>query len=396
MRKIHQLLLSELSPTRLALFAFAQVIGVAIICTTLSLYVDLSAGGGRAGSQSDYLVLTKPINLMQELVASEPGFSPREIEALEAHKGIERVGAFHSGRFAATISFSLREGGRSLYSDIFFEAVGEEYIDITPTQWGFDPTSGELPIIIPQNYLNLYNYGFAPSAGFPRLSKGVIEQLSLPITLYGALGERREVVGRIVGFSARINTILTPTEFIEWGNHTLAPHTSQGAPQRLIIQFDLAQSSAVSEFITQKGYEIESSGLDFERITRTTTLLFTATFIIGLIITLLSLGLLLLTLYLLIERSRTKMGQLAILGFSTPAITAPFRRLARWMISGSFVGALLLSLLVRSLYLPTTSELTGATTPLPYLPLLVVGLLYGVLLVSSEQLIRRQVRRAVR
>ena len=44
---------------------------------------------------------------------------------------------------------------------------------------------GDIPIIIPRNYLNLYNYGFAKSQGLPQISEGIFQRVSLGIEVAG-------------------------------------------------------------------------------------------------------------------------------------------------------------------------------------------------------------------
>ena len=46
---------------------------------------------------------------------------------------------------------------------MFFESVPDEYVDVSLENWHFDEDARVIPIIIPRNYLNLYNFGFAQS-----------------------------------------------------------------------------------------------------------------------------------------------------------------------------------------------------------------------------------------
>ena len=42
-------------------------------------------------------------------------------------------------------------------TDMFFESVPDEFVDVKLDKWSFNPASDIVPIIIPRNYLNLYN-----------------------------------------------------------------------------------------------------------------------------------------------------------------------------------------------------------------------------------------------
>ena len=67
----------------------------------------------------------------------------------------------------------------------------------------------------PENYLSLYNFGFAQSQGLPVLSKGLIDKFTFGLRLSGN-GKEATFSSRIVGFSAKINSILVPEDFLSW------------------------------------------------------------------------------------------------------------------------------------------------------------------------------------
>ncbi len=396
--KVSKLLLSEMRRGRIVLFTIAQIIGVAIISVSLLLYFDLTSTVS-GGVGSDYLVVTKPVSMVGDLFSKgdNGGFSPYEVENIESQNGIQSVGEFTASHFRSRASFGLGGGGGNIYTEMFFESVDSTYLDIVPEEWGFDPEAGEVPIIIPQNYLNLYNFGFAPSAGLPRLSKGLIERITMGITLYSHSGTE-ELRGRIVGFTTRLNTILVPEGFIKWGNlHYGSGNSEEVLPQRLILRFDAARSTEVANFIADEGYEIESNGFDFERISRLTTFLLLSTLLIGAIITLLSISLLILTLYLMVERNRGKITTLSIIGYNTSKISRPLTALALRVTTISFVGAYAIALIVRSIYLSTLSDLLqrGGTLSALIVPTLIIAALYITIVILSQLMVRRQIGRFI-
>ena len=46
-------------------------------------------------------------------------------------------------------------------TDMFFESVPDGFVDVNLDKWVFNENEPVIPIIIPRNYLNLYNFGFA-------------------------------------------------------------------------------------------------------------------------------------------------------------------------------------------------------------------------------------------
>ena len=47
--------------------------------------------------------------------------------------------------------------GLHMSTAMFFESVPDEYVDVNLDKWEFDEYERVVPIIIPRNYLNLYN-----------------------------------------------------------------------------------------------------------------------------------------------------------------------------------------------------------------------------------------------
>ena len=83
---------------------------------------------------------------------------------------VRDVGAFTPADYR--VKGTVGMGGVQLSTYLFFEAVPDRFLDVTSGKWKYEPGDGDIPIIIPRNYLNLYNYGFAKSQGLPQISEG--------------------------------------------------------------------------------------------------------------------------------------------------------------------------------------------------------------------------------
>lgn len=128
----------------------------------------------------------------------------------------------------------MQKAGIHLSTDMFFESVPDEFVDIKLDKWHFDEETHTIPIIIPRNYLNLYNFGFAQSRSLPKLSEGLMGLIQMDIMMRGN-GRVEQYKGNIVGFSNRLNTILVPQSFMNWANKNFAPD-AEAQPARLIIE----------------------------------------------------------------------------------------------------------------------------------------------------------------
>ena len=160
----------------------------------------------------------------------------------------------------------MQEAGIRLSTEMFFESVPDEYVDVNLDKWHFDEDARVIPIIIPRNYLNLYNYGFARSQGLPQISEGIFRRVSLGIEIAGN-GHREQFRGRIVGLSNRLNTILVPDAFIRWSNGSFGSGAAQ-QPARIIVETDRPVDAAVTDYLARKGYEAEGDRRDDGRAAR--------------------------------------------------------------------------------------------------------------------------------
>ena len=130
------------------------------------------------------------------------------------------------------------------------------------------PADRDIPIIIPRNYLNLYNYGFARSQGLPQISEGIFRRVLTRHRDCRVTDIAEQFRGRIVGLSNRLNTILVPDAFIRWSNGRFGSRTSEKRPARVIVETDRPVDAAVSEYLARKGYEAEGDRRDDGKATR--------------------------------------------------------------------------------------------------------------------------------
>ena len=195
----------------------------------------------------------------------------------------------------------MQEAGIHLSTEMFFESVPDEYVDVNLDKWHFDEFSQVIPIIIPRNYLNLYNFGFAQSRSLPKLSEGLMNLIQMDISLRGN-GRVEQFKGKIVGFSNRLNTILVPQTFMDWANKSFAPG-KEAQPSRLIVEVKNPTDTAISNYFQQKHYETEGDGLDAGKTTYFLRLITGIVMGVGLFISILSFYILMLSIFLLLQKN---------------------------------------------------------------------------------------------
>jgi hypothetical protein len=244
----------------------------------------------------------------------------------------------------------MAEAGVNMGTAMFFESVPDQYVDVDLQKWNFDEASDVVPIIIPRNYLNLYNFGFAKSRGLPQLSEGLMSLIQMDIYMSGDNGEKLHYKGNIVGFSNRLNTILVPQKFIDWANDRLAPG-KKNAPSRLIVEVENSADSSLAKYLQQRGYETENDKLDNSRMTYLLRVVTAVVAGVGGVISVLSFYILMLSVFLLLQKNTVKLQNLMLIGYSPRQVALPYQMLTVGLNVVNGVVAVIIVAVVRSLYI---------------------------------------------
>ena len=238
-------------------------------------------------------------------------FSTQEIEGLKAAPQVQDVGQLTSNRFPV---YAVLNANVGFATDMFLEAVPDRFIDNKPEDWYWQPSSQRVPLIVSAQFLDLYNYGFAPSQGLPQLSESSI--MSLAFELRVGPRERPEVyTARVVGFSDRITSVLVPQSFIDYGNQL---YTGQVTipPSRLIVKTKDPSDKNFVHFLEEKGYNTNSEQLRWNKVRVIVEIVTAATGLLAIL--LLGIGALVFVLFieLTISKAQASITLLLELGYS--------------------------------------------------------------------------------
>ena len=205
MTLLWKLLRSHLSVAQTVGFALAGVVGMTIVLTSVQAYRDVMPVFDAPDSfmRGDYLVLSKRVGALQTIGLGSSDFTPAELEELKEQPFVRDVGAFTPADYR--VKGTVGMGGVQLSTYLFFEAVPDRFLDVASGKWKYEPGDGDIPIIIPRNYLNLYNYGFAKSQGLPQISEGIFQRVSLGIEVAGN-GRTEQFRGRIRSSSRSLSS----------------------------------------------------------------------------------------------------------------------------------------------------------------------------------------------
>lgn len=351
MSLVWKLLRQHISIAQLAGFFFANLLGMFIVLLGLQFYGDVKSIFSQEDGflRPEYLIVSKRISGMSVLSAGETfGFTRDDVQDIARQPFCKSVGIFTASQYRVVCSMGM-EGVARFGTDMFFESVPDRFVDTDLTRWKFTPEEGIIPIILPRSYLAIYNFGFAQSQSLPKISEGIVGMIDMTVLLQGG-GQQQRLKAKVIGFSTRLNTILVPESFIQWSNAKFAPDADL-TPNRLIVEVKNPTDDAIVQYISQHNLELEDDKLDAGKATyflRVVTILVMG---VGMLISILSFFILMLSIYLLVQKNTEKLRSLLLIGYSPMRVSLPYQLLT----IGMNVLVLLLSLamlyLVREAYM---------------------------------------------
>lgn len=389
---VWRLLRRNISAGQIAGYALATLVGLSIVLCAVRFYGDVSSAFNTDDGilSKDYMVISKRVSALNTVGrGGETFFTPAETEELSRQPWVRSVGAFTAANFNVYMSVDL--GGRSMSTYMFLESIPDKFLDVSPSDWRFDPSRPEVPIIMSKEYLALYNFGFAASRGMPQLSETVMARVPLSITVSGN-GRSMKIPGRIVGFSSRLNTLAVPQDFMEWANKEFAPPGKEEQPSRLIVEVSKPGNPAIDRFMRINGYDVAGDKADNSRANYFLTLVTAIVIAIGSVISILAFFILMLSIFLLLQKNRRKLHDLMLLGYSPRQAARPYNLLVLSVNVAVLVLSIVITECAAAWWNPRLADI-GVPNGSP-LPALLTGLcIMAVVTVANLLTIRRLVRR---
>ncbi len=198
--------------------ALGTLAGLLLLLGAGQFYVDMDhvMKKNRDLIDPEYIVINKKISLLETLNITSAHFTQAEIGEIRSQPFAEKVVGFISNQFSLS-AFTESNRFPDFFTDLFFEAIPDTFLDVKNPDWHWERGQRTIPVILPRDYLNLYNFGFAPSQGLPQISAQTIGLVNFKFRISGN-GRSDEYNGHIAGFSNRINSILVPYNFLTWAN----------------------------------------------------------------------------------------------------------------------------------------------------------------------------------
>ena len=263
---------------------------------------------------STFLIIGKRVTEQNMGVANATVFQQADIDSLKQAPQVQDVGVIASNHFPV---YAMMGGKLPLATDLPLECVPDKFIDNMPDDWKWQPGSRTLPIIISSQFLDIYNYVFAPSQGLPQLSESSVKSIALNLKV--GEGDSAEVFSaHVVGFSDRIGSVLAPQSFIDYGNkvHSKAGAPATAGPSQLIIKAKDPSDTKFADYLQRHDYATNSQNLRWSKIRAIVEVVTSATGILALL--LMGIGTLVFILFieLTIARAQHSLTLLLQVGYS--------------------------------------------------------------------------------
>lgn len=384
---LRKLLLRTQQRSRLWAALAALCIGTTLLLISVMIwwnFNELLYGKSQNDSLgSTFLMIGKRITEQNMGIPNATLFSTTEIDQLRHAPEVQAVGIISSNRFPVYATL----GGRLAFAtDLPLESVPDAFIDNLPDTWKWEPGSRDLPIIISSQFLDIYNYVFAPSQGLPQLSESSVKSIAL--NLKAGEGEQAETfTAHVVGFSDRIGSVLAPQSFIDYGNKKFGKTGNAEAPSQLIIKAKDPSSTRFTAYLKDHDYTTNSQNLRWSKMRAIVEVVTSATGVLALL--LMGIGTLVFILFieLTIARAQASLTLLLQIGYSPHFVSLFMIRRFVPMVIATVVTAMIITVVAQvatSVIIKSQGLMLPAIPGWPVWAALLVSTLILILLVRNS------------
>ncbi len=338
-------------------------------------YRNLLSGSAR-WLDDGLIFVTREVQMSDTLGLTRSTLEPGLLEELRALPGTRLAEPVLRNHYP----MQIRVGGHSfpeITSEVFVEALPTAALQRKPPRWDWQPGSREVPLLLPRDFLSLYNFGFAPAKGLPQLTEGAVEQFRFRLFLQPTSGGRaQEMTARVAGFSDQIQSVIVPEAFLRETNARLAPERQPGG-SRVLLLTRQPDARALSAFLEQNNLQASGGAAHSARVRLLLDLALGVLAVAGLVILLLTLLLLAAEAEATLARSRGNLQRLFLLGHAPGRLAWRLIRKQLLSLVGSLALGVGLALVIRGEILKQLGDsgvalAQGGASPI----LLMAGLLF--------------------
>ncbi len=332
---LQKLIRTSSGRTRFILAVVGLSIALLLILSAVQIqanYNDLLHSKTNQDSIANFLVINKAVT---NKTIGATNLTDAEIADLKRQPFADAIGILTPSRFkVAAQSISDRI---PFYSEIFFESVPDEFIDVQSADWKWNSNSNFIPMIVPNQFLDMYNFGFATSQDLPQLTQELVKSLPIEILIKAPAGRVR-YYGKVVGFSDRISSVLVPQPFMDWANKQFG--TEQNAkPSRIVIRTKDPGNPELVKYLETHGLTTDADKTRFSKYRQIVDAVVNISWITGVVMLLFALLIFTLFIQLTVASSKDEIRLLVTLG------AAP-KQLQRFLMKQFFPPNIIITIIV--------------------------------------------------
>lgn len=249
-------------------FIFATLgalVGLTALCLSFQLTLDVQSfhSGEEDLFGPNSVIIQKKVTKLSSLGMNNTDFTDEEIEDLRQKEFITDVAPFESADFRVALSEVKGDGLPPFYADMFFQSIPDRFLDLD-VDWEWNENSEYVPIVLPRDFIMIINYGIAQSQGFNQISEELLMAARLTIHIKGETKNDKKI-GRVVGFSQKISSILVPKSFLDHANAEFGSGNII-QPNRIFISTVDDSYGELEELMDEMNLDIAKSAIDVAKI----------------------------------------------------------------------------------------------------------------------------------
>jgi hypothetical protein len=358
-------------------------IGMLLLLFALQVFFDVQVLA-RGARDSNVLILNKKVR-----TTSEKSFSSSEVDEMRKKPFFKMVEPFESNRFE--VWADMKQLGFSTI--LFFQSIPNAFIDADTSDFKWKEGDNLIPVVMSNDYLTLYNFGFGAGQGLPKISADFVSSFTFDIQISGN-NKRKKYKMYICGFTKNINSILVPQSFMQYANKEFGFQEKKD-PNQIAASTDNPYNTNLEKYLKEKDLELSRGGLIGGELKTALNLLVLLVLAIGAIIIGLSLLVFVLNFQLLIAQSSSSIKLLLELGYQHQSVTKTlYSRLISIFI---LIVAAVFSILFPIKYLITSALVTQgyeSLSPIVSIPVILTGVVFSLIFIFiNHNVISRNVKK---
>ena len=299
-------------------------IGILLLLASLQMFVNLQQLMGAGSIRKDgydFISITRTVSNETMGQKEKHLFNLAMVDSIRQQPFISDAAPLEANLFQVELS----AGGILPFStNLFLESIDDRFLDTLPPNFSWSPGQARVPIIVSSDFLEIFNV-FGPSYGLPQVSPETASGIPVLITCYGDGNTEQTFTGQIVAFSDRINSVIVPKSFLDWGNMTFKGRNADYFT-RIYIKTKDANNPDLLRYVDAMGYKVNKDKTKFGRMKQVFEGIFTGLGVFGVLVVILALLLFSFYLQLVIARSRDSIRLLLTLGYSPSWLSRNFTR----------------------------------------------------------------------